>query len=250
MRSISLVAGLLLVLCSVSAAAQDLVASCHASSSFDLTVSPSGLLFDRAQPAPYRIELAQGELRTDGRPVRLRAEDQDRLSLFERQLRALLPQVRSVAKQAVDLAVAGLRAESAKLNLSDTTRAELQQRLAADASALKQRIDRSNSTHDWQGQAFEQYANQMIGEIAPLVAGDLGQQALQAAISGDLQQAAELRDQAADLASQLRPRLVQRMQALRPQVQALCPAVHQLYELQSGVRDADGRELNLLSVDS
>ncbi|MET0330611.1 MAG: hypothetical protein ABW154_04200, partial [Dyella sp.] len=140
--------------------------------------------------------------------------------------------------------------ESANLHLSEATRADLQQRLAADASALKQRIDRSNSTHDWQGQAFEQYANQMIGDIAPLVAGDLGQQALQAAMSGDLQQAAELRDQATDLISQLRPRLVQRMQALRPQVQALCPAVHQLYELQSDVRDADGRPLNLLSVDS
>jgi hypothetical protein len=250
MRSIPLLAGMLLILTCGRAAAQDLVASCHASSSFDLTVSPSGLLFDRAQPAPYRVELAQGELRTDGRPVHLRAEDQDRLSLFERQLRALLPQVRSVAKQAVDLAVAGLRAEAARLNLSDATRADLQQRLAADAAGLKQRIERSNSTHDWQGQAFEQYANQMIGEIAPLVAGDLGQQALQAAMSGDLQQAAELRDQATDLASQLRPRLVQRMQVLRPQVQALCPAVRQLYELQSDVRDADGRRLDLLTLDS
>ncbi|MET0331161.1 MAG: DUF2884 family protein, partial [Dyella sp.] len=154
MRSIPLAAGLLLILTCGSAAAQDLVASCHASSSFDLTISPSGLLFDRAQPAPYRVELVRGDLRTDGTPVRVRAEDQDRLSLFERQLRALLPQVRGVAKQAVDLAVQGLRAESANLHLSEATRADLQQRLAADASALKQRIDRSNSTHDWQGQAF------------------------------------------------------------------------------------------------
>lgn len=250
MRSIPWVAGLLLALSCGTVAAQELVASCHASSSFDLTVSPGGLLFDRAAPAPNRIELAQGELRTDGRPVRLRAEDQDRLSLFERQLRALLPRVRGVARQAVDLAVQALREESVQLSLSATTRADLQQRLAADAAALKQRIDRSNSTHDWQGQAFEQYANQMVGDIAPLVAGDLGQQALQAAMSGDLQQAAELRDQAADLVGQLRPRLLQRMQALRPQVQALCPAMRQLYDLQSEVRDADGRPLNLLSVDA
>jgi hypothetical protein len=38
------------------------------------------------------------------------------------------------------------------------------------------------------------------------------------------------------------------MQALAPQVQALCPAVQRLAELQEGVRAAGGQWLNLLQV--
>src|SRR5690349_19721931 len=77
--------------------AQDLGDTCHASSSYDLTVKPDSLLFDRAQPAPFHVQVADGVLSTDGQPVRLHAEAQDRLVLFERELRALVPRVRAVA---------------------------------------------------------------------------------------------------------------------------------------------------------
>src|SRR5690242_4630152 len=85
--------------------AQDLATACQASSSYDLTVKPDSLMFDRAQPAPFHVQIADGSLRTDGKAVRLRDEDQDRLVLFERELRALVPRVRAVADAGVDLAV-------------------------------------------------------------------------------------------------------------------------------------------------
>lgn len=67
--------------------AQDLAATCHATSSYDVTLRPDSLLFDRAAPAPTRVEIAHGTLRVDGAAVPLNAEDQDKLSLFERDLR-------------------------------------------------------------------------------------------------------------------------------------------------------------------
>lgn len=227
--------------------AQGLADTCHATSSYDLTVSPQSVLFDRPAPLPRRVELHDGALRADGAAVRLSLEDQDRLALFERDLRALLPRVRTVARNGVDLAVRAVRDEAAGMQLGSATQAELTRRLAARADELKQRIDRSNSTHDWQGDAMDQYANQIAAEIGPLVAADLGQQAVDAAMSGDLQAAASLRDQAGDLASNLRPRLEQRMQALRPQIQALCPAIRQLAELQHGI-EANGHPLDLLQT--
>lgn len=230
--------------------AQDLAAACHASSSYDLTVNPDGLLFDRAAQAPLRVDIRQGALRTDGVAVRVNAEDQDRLALFERDLRALLPRVRVVADNGVDIAARAIRAEVAGMGLGADTRAEFDRRLQADAGALKQRIAASHSTHDWDGDAANQYANQMISDLAPLVAADLGQQAINAALGGDLQTAAELRDRAANLAANLQPRLLQRMQALRPQIQTLCPAIRRLAELQQGVRGADGRPLDLLQAGS
>jgi hypothetical protein len=132
------------------------------------------------------------------------------------------------------------------MHLAPATMTELDRRLAAHAAELKQRIAQSQSTHDWQGDLAQDYADRIAGDLIPLVAADLGQQALAAAMNGDLGEAARLRDQATDLATQLKPRLQQRMQALRPQVQALCPAIVRLAELQQGVAGADGQPLHLL----
>jgi hypothetical protein len=228
--------------------AQQLATRCHASSSFDVTVQPDRLLFDRPGPAPRQIMLRNGSLVADGASVRLNAEDEDRLALFERELRALVPKVRAVGRRGVDIAVQALQQEAAGMGLSAGSRSELDQQLATDAAALRQRIDTSQSTHDWQGDAAQQLGNRIAADLTPIVAGDLGQQALQAAMSGDLDTAARLRDQAADLATALRPRLERRMQALEPAVDALCPSIRRLAELQQGVRDAAGRPLDLLSV--
>lgn len=243
--SIMLVATLLMA---APAHAQDLAATCHASSSYDVTLRPQGVLFDRPTPAPMRVEVHDGSLRTDGVAVALTAPQQDRLSVFERDLRALAPRVRQVAQNGVDMAAQALREETAGLGLATATRTEFDRRLAAHASELKQRIAGSQSTHDWQGDLIQQYANQVSADLMPLVAGDLGQQAIDAAMSGDLQAAANLRDRAGSLATTLQPRLQQRMQALRPQIEALCPAIQRLARLQQGLRDAHGQPLNLLQV--
>jgi len=240
-----------IALCATATAslARPLEAACHASSSYDLTVKDDSLLFDRAGSAPFQVELQQGALRLDGRAMPVNAENQDRLTLFERDLRALLPKVRAVAQDGVDLAVQGMRAEADRMQLGANGRAEFERRLASHASALKQRIALSRSTHDWQGDAARQAMQQVAADLLPLLAADLGQQAIEAALRGDLQAAASLRDRAASLATDLQPRMEARMQALQPQVDALCPAVHELAALQDGLRDASGRPLHLLQVD-
>lgn len=248
MRRLAFPVLLPLLLTAAGLHAQDLATTCHASSSYDLTLQPDGLLFDRPGPTPRRVLLQEGSLRTDGQPVALNDEDQDRLALFVRDVRALVPRAKAVADQGVDVAVQTMREQAVGLNLDADTRAELDRRLTADAAQLKQRIAASQSTHDWDGDAANQYANQIAGDIVPLLAADLGQQALNAAMSGDLQAAASLRDRASALAGQLQPRLQQRMQTLRPQIQALCPDIRRLAELQQGMRGSNGQPLNLLQV--
>jgi hypothetical protein len=231
------------------AKAQQIAARCNASSSYDLTVQPDRLVFERPGPAPARVVMGPGTLSTDGAPVSLNAESQDRLALFQRDLRALLPRVRQVARHGVDLAVQALHEEATSLSLSPATRQALDRKLADDAALLRRRIDTSQSTRDWQGDAARQLGQQFAADLTPIVAGDLGQQALQAAMAGDLDTAARLRDQATDLATALQPRLQQRLQALQPEVDALCPAIDRLASLQQGWRDAAGRPLQLIQVD-
>lgn len=242
-----LVAGVF-VLAADSLHAQDLSQVCHASSSYDLSLQQGQLVFDRAQPAPMRVVIASGTLRTDGQAVPIDAENQDRLSLFQRELLALVPRVKAVIDHGVDVAVGAVQQEADGLDLDAQTRAELQRRLAAHAADLHRRVAASQSTHDWHGDTADQYANQVASDIVPLIASALGQQALNAAMSGDLQQAAALRDKAADLTTGFQSRLQQRLQVLRPQIQALCPSLQRLAELQDGIRGAHGRPLDLLEI--
>ncbi|OOG57093.1 hypothetical protein B0E47_07145 [Rhodanobacter sp. B05] len=248
MRSWLALVTLLSLLVAAPLRADDLATVCHATSSYDVTLRADSLLFDRPSPAPTRVELQHGSLRIDGIAVTLDPEQQDRLTLFERDLRALAPRVRKVAQNGVDMAVQALRAEVANLGLGADTRAEFDRRLNAHAAELKQRIDNSQSTHDWQGDAMQQYTNQVAGDLMPLLAADLGQQAVNAALAGDLQGAADLRDRASSLATELQPRLQQRLQALRPQIEALCPAIQRLGRLQQGLRDSRGQPLDLLQI--
>jgi hypothetical protein len=229
--------------------AQDLSQVCHATSSYDLTVQQDRLIFDRAEPAPTRVVIASGTLQTDGQAVRLNTEDQDRLALFQRDVLALVPRVKKVIDHGVNVAMQAVQEEADSLNLDAGSRAELQRRLQAHATELHQRVAASQSTHDWHGDTANQYANQVIGDIAPLLVSAMGQQAIDAAMSGDLQQAAALRDQAANLSSGFQPRLQQRLQVLRPEIQALCPSVRQLAELQQGLRASNGRPLDLVQMD-
>lgn len=248
MRSTCLLAAGMLVIACGSLHAQDLSQVCHATSSYDLTVQQDRLVFDRTEPAPTRVVVTSGTLQTDGQTVRLNAEDQDRLSLFQRDLLVLMPRVKRVINHGVDVAVQAVQEESNGLNLDANTRAELQHRLQTHAADLHQRVAASQSTHDWHGDAADQYGNQIISDIGPLLASAMGQQALSAAMSGDLQQAAALRDQAANLTTGFQPRLQQRLQVLRPEIQALCPEIQRLAELQQGIRASNGRPLNLVQI--
>jgi hypothetical protein len=248
MRSHPLLAACMLLAVCGSVHAQDLAKVCHATSSYDVTVEPDRLIFDRDAPAPTRVVLGAGSLQTDGQPVALNDEDQDRIDVFQRDLRALMPRVKSLAQHGVAITMQTIHDESASLDLDPDTRAELDRRLAAHATELRQRIADSHSTHDWHGDAADNYANQILSDITPLVASSLGQQALNAAMTGDLQQAGTLRDQASNVATNFQPRLEGRLQALRPEIQALCPDIQRLSQLQEGLRASNGRPLNLVQI--
>ena len=248
--SMRLRACLAAVVCCLPAAAgaRDLVEACKASSSYDLTLAGGALVFDRATPAPRRITIDGATLTVDGARVQGDAAQAATLRRFEQLLRAQVPRVRALGRRAVDLALEAVRAEAVALGVSAATRSELERRLAAHRAGLLERIATSNSTKDWQGDAAEAWAGPIASDIVPLLAADIGQQAISAALAGDLAAAAGLRDRAASLADDPAAPLRRRMQALEPAVRSLCPAIDELARLQRGLRDARGRPLQLLET--
>lgn len=234
------------------ASAGSLADVCHASSTYDLTVRPTGLMFDRSGSPPRTVSMHAGTLRVDGANVKLNTEDRDRVRLFERDVRALVPRVKAIATHGVDMAADTLRAQVATLAPSAAASGVLGQRIDTDVADIKARIARSNSTHDFQGKAFDQYASKVAADIVPLIAADMGQQAINAAMSGDLQRAAQLRNQALNVAGSLETRLRQSLQPLRPQIKALCPDIQSLDTLESGITSPlpSGGRLNLVEIDA
>lgn len=241
-------ASLLLAACVSVARAGSLEDTCAASSSYDLVVGADALVFERAAPAPRRIEWRDGHLRVDGAVVRLNTEDTDRLALFARELRALVPKAKAIALRGLDLATGVVRDETRRLVTSAEARAELDRRIGEHAAALRRRIALSTSTRDWQADAFERDVAAWSADLVPLVAADVGRGTVTAALDGDLDEAVRLQVRASELGNGLQTKIERRLRDLRPQVETLCPAIRRLYELQDGVRDGDGRPLDLLDV--
>ncbi|MBX3688750.1 DUF2884 family protein [Dokdonella sp.] len=229
---------------------EELNTVCRAGSSYDLSLTPDALVFERAEPVPHRVSWQRGELRVDGVRVALDTEGRDRLVLFDQELRALVPRVKAVALRGVDLLQASVRSQFDELAPGAEARTQVHQRLAQAATALRQRIERSTSTRDWQSAAFEAEIEGVIDDVAKVLAQDTAQRSVAAALDGDVQGALELPAQAGTLAAQLQPRIERTLQHLRPQVQALCPSLQRLAELQDGVRDGHGRALGLLQIEA
>ncbi|KJV36121.1 DUF2884 family protein [Luteibacter yeojuensis] len=229
------------------AAAQDLGTTCNLASTYDLTVRPEGLAFDRADVAPRSVRMHDGNLTTDGSAVSLRPDEQDRVALFESQVRTLLPKVKALASDGVDIAARAVRQEAATAAPGAASSGELDQALNSRVADIKRRIAASQSTKDWQEDAMREYAQEIVSDIMPILTQDVGGEAMQLAMNGDLQGAAALRDRVAGVSNGAQERVAAKVTAaLRPRVQALCPQVRQLGELQSGLHDASGRPLVLL----
>ena len=233
------------------ASAQELDHACRVASTYDLTIRPDALLFDRPQVAPRSVRMHDGALSTDGRSVALRPDEQDRVALFESRLRELVPKAKAIASDGVDVAARAVRDEAASAAPDAVASGELDQTLNARVADIKRRIAASQSTRDWQEDAMRAYAQEIVSDIAPILTQDVGGQAMQLAMNGDLQGAAALRDRVAGLTTSGQARVVAKLRsALEPRVKALCPTVRQLQDLQSGLRDADGRPLVLLENDT
>lgn len=230
-----------------SASAQDLDHACRVASAYDLTVRPDALSFTRPDAAPRTVTMHDGNLTADGRAVALRPDEQDRVALFESRVRALVPKAKAIATDGVDVAARAVRDEAVSAAPDAVASGEFDRVLNARVAEIKRRIAASQSTRDWQEDAMRAYAQDIVSDIAPVLTQDVGSQAMQMAMNGDLQGAAALRDRVASLTTGGQARVVAKLKtALEPRVRALCPSVRELEDLQAGWRDASGRPLLLL----
>jgi hypothetical protein len=238
------------VLLAVTTQARGLDEICRARSHYDLTVNDAALLFERRRPGGQRLEIGGGRLAVNGFAVPLDARDRQRISAYETAVRALIPRIKALAQRGVDLSAAAVREEAANVAPRSVADPKFDARLQARARNLKTRIANSTTTREWQGAAFNRYTTEIVADVAPLVAGDLAQRALELAVQGDLAGAAALTDRAAGMRTSVEARIRDKLTVLEPEVAKLCPSFDWLDALESALtaRLPDGSRLDVIEI--
>lgn len=230
--------------------AKGLDETCHARSGYDVTMTDTALQFERKNAPPQRLEMHRGDLAVNDKAVALGARDRKRIAAFETTLRELIPKIRILAQRGVDLGVFAIREEAASASPVSAADPRLNARVDARAQELKTRIANSRTSKEWHARALNGYLAPVLADVAPLIAGDLAQKALELTLKGDLSGAAALTNRAAGLRASLETRIRTKLETLQPEIEKLCPSLRKLDALETSVTQSlpDGSRLNLIET--
>jgi len=240
--SLAIVLGWALPACAVAADG-----ACRARSDYDVTITDTALQFERKDARSPAIEMQRGALLLNHKPVVLGPEDRKRVAVFETRVRDLIPRIKLLGQRSVDLMVAAIREEAIKASPKSAASPELNARVDARAQALKRKIAASRSSKEWRPEALSGVMTGMLGDVAPLIAGDLSQKAVDLTMKGDLGGVLALKDEALQLRASLEQRIRARLDTLQPEIDRLCPALRELDRLESSIGAA---RVDLIKVDS
>ncbi len=246
-RSLSLaLAAALLTPLSQAMAEVHVDAHCEINSAYDLSIEPERLIFARTGS---EIVFAQGRLYLDGNAVVLSRADSERVAAFEREVRALIPEVRKIATDAVDIAFVALQ-RVVETFASEANRAGFIAELDGMRSEIRTAVAQAQSSRALDESALQSRIEGFVSRIAPRIAGEFAAQAVSAALSGDESAANAIEERANRLEKEIEASVEAPARALESRVNALCPRVEELDRLENQLelRLPNGDPLNLLEV--
>lgn len=232
-------------LCLTTVPALAHVHACDVDSDYDVALSPEAITFTRDDGAPHKVVVHDGQLSVDGQLAALTAGDRDRLRQFERDARALAPEIRGVTLEAVQVAFSALE-EVAKGLAPD--RPKLHEQLDKAHSELIAQLDQPEGHFQIDEDAIAASVERLVGEVTPILVGEITSAAIAAALSGDEDKVKEIEARAERMEKDIEAKVEARADALEARAEALCPRIAALDELDDALayRLDDGRALDLL----
>lgn len=238
---------LLLATAPVAAHDQDGVhLSCDIGSAWSVSPYRSAYLFKREDGPVRELAIGGGRLFVDGKELTLTADDNKRIAGIEAEMHALEPELRKVAREAVDIAFTALVEVARGLsNTPDKTVADLQR---ARTRSLAE-IDRQ-PMGVFNGDAMEGIVEPIITRFVPDIVGGAVSTALKAAFSGDAQRQ-EFQSKMDRMERELDGRVDARAKALEPLARQMCARLQRMDALDDAlaVRLPNGDPIALLRVD-
>lgn len=223
---------------------------CSVDSDYDFTINDDALLFERDSGSPQRVEFRQGELWVDGQRQNLSTADRARVAQFEQDARAIVPEAKAIAIDAIDLAGAALE-QVAVAFASDEDRERIIARGYQLRDQLRERIAAVDSTDSFDEAEFEAAIEEIVESAIPELVGGVAAMAMKAAFSGDEDMASQIEAKAEALEETIEREVEARAELIETRADALCDRVRELDQIESQFEFAmaDGRSLNLLDTD-
>jgi hypothetical protein len=221
---------------------------CHFGTDYDVEVEPAGVSFEREGGMPGRVFMHDGALRVDGRDVAVTAGDAARLREYEAQVRSLLPEVASIAREGVDIGFDALATVAVSFAEGPDERSRLTAQINQQHRQALAKIDSGLGHGVWRQHSVEDLMENQVGDAVSTLVGTVTAKAVKAALSGDQSQVAALEARADTLDRSIDKAVDARADKLAERAETLCPRMARLDELQRqfDFRLKDGSRLMLV----
>ena len=221
---------------------------CSFGTDYDVLVKPDGITFERQDGAPQNVFMHDGALRIDGRDVAVSAGDARRLREYESQVRSLLPEVASIAREGVDIGFDALATVVASFADDPAERSRLVAELNQQHRQALAEVDNGLGHGVWRQHSMQDLMENQVGGAVSTLVGTVTAKAVKAALSGDESQVAALEARADSLDKSIDKEVDARADKLGERAEALCPRMQRLDELQQAFefRLKDGARLALV----
>jgi len=224
--------------------------SCAVDSEYSLKVEPARLVLTD-EDAHRVVELLPGGfVRVDGFMLALGADDRARVDDLERGMRALIPEVKAIAIDAVGIAFEAVGHASIAFAPSPREARESAERIGRTARELQKGIE---AKQDWDSNLdtdFERVIKGAVGSLIGEIVGNVTGQALKVAFSGDEAAVAELEARAQSIEKNVEKAVEQRGKQLEKRADALCERLRTLDAIEARIdaRLPDDRRFDLVNV--
>jgi hypothetical protein len=226
------------------------VGDCGVHSDYSLSIKPDRLVFTKKSGTPGEVEIANGTLTVDGSLVAINDADAKRLRDAEREVRALVPEIKDIARDAVAIAFDAVgQVAAAFARDGDRARASAE-RIAKLGREIDRKIAETDSFDHWQDADIDRLVDTTVEAVVPEIVGNVAAEALKVAFTGDQAAAAELEARASGIEKSVDRAVAKQAAALEGRVDALCPRLRALERVEDDldVRLADGSRLDLVHV--
>ncbi len=223
-------------------------ARCEVESAYDFKVERDGLRFSR-ESGKDEIRFSGGRVLLDGKALELSAADSARVAEFEREVRAMVPEVKAIAGEAIEVAFVALRRVIETFSTEGNKDAFVSE-LAAIRAEISAAVASADSSRALDERVVQAKVEQFVARIAPRIAGEFASLAITAALSGDEKSAEDIERRAEQMERDIEASVSAPAKLLEARVNALCPRIQALDQLESEieVRLPNGQRLDLLDV--
>ncbi|HEX5123713.1 MAG TPA: DUF2884 family protein [Rhodanobacteraceae bacterium] len=236
---------------SIPAFAHTHIHDCDVSSAYSLTIKPDRLVFKRHAGTPAEIEISNGTLRVDGTLVATNAADTQRLRDAEQEVRALVPEMKGIARDAVAIAFDAVGQVAAAFAHDGAAARRSAEHIAALGREIDRKIMETDSFDHWEDADIDRLVGSTVEAVVPEIVGNVTAEALKVAFTGDEAAAAELEARANGIEKSVDRAVEKQAAQLEARATGICSRLKALDRVQSDmdVRLPDGSKLNLVSVD-